>query len=63
MDTEKESLRHQGVNRDDCLTHCSKVLHEQLFPIIHLYCFKPLNLVDWVQPYYYKQDMDYVLEI
>ena len=32
MDTEKESLRHQGVNRDDCLTHCSKVLHEQLLP-------------------------------
>ena len=38
-------------------------IHLQNHMVIHLYCFKPLNLVDWVQPYYYKQDMDYILEI
>lgn len=30
--------------------------HLQNYMIINLYCFKPLNLVDWVQPYYYKQE-------
>ena len=31
-------------------------VHLRNHMIIHLYCFKPLNLVDWVQPYYYKQE-------
>lgn len=31
-------------------------VHLQNYMIINLYCFKPLNLVDWVQPYYYKQE-------
>lgn len=30
--------------------------HLQNYMVINLYCFKPLNLVDWVQPYYYKQE-------